>query len=129
MANHTFKYPNATAPTNTLTFDLPAHLVEDVPILEPNQVIEHSKGGTTFVESFGDAKQIFPFTAYIWADSGSATDETDVRAFLTACNYGVSTFVWTDKSAVARTVRLLSASIGFAPVADKRQVSFMLEVQ
>ena len=131
MAYNTFKYPNATAPTTTLTFDH-AHLLEDAPEIELNQITERSRGGTRYAESFGSGAQIFPLSIIVPITKVSTeADYSDLRTFiLTTVNGAESTFVWTDENSVERTVRITNSNIRFETFAAiRKKVTLNLEVE
>lgn len=117
MADPKFDYPNAASPTLTLTFASPskAELKDDAPSLTFNQQASESRGGTDFVESFGDPKDtlscsiIVPITA-----AASEPDFDDLRTFLVTINGAVNSFVWTDANSVARTVKCMTNPIQFS---------------
>jgi hypothetical protein len=127
MASNKFEYPNSASATHTLTFTH-GHLIEDTIAVMFNETTELSKGGTRLVESFGNAKYQFPFTAIMPISSETETDYTDVLAFFIATNGAVSTFTWTDESSVVRTVRMITGSMTFENIGTYRKITVLLEV-
>lgn len=114
MALNTFKYPNSTAPTTTLTFNN-GHLVEDEPEITFNQSISEAFGGTPCSESWGDAQDGYPMSVIVPVTKVSTEcDYADLRTFLiTTINGATNSFVWTDENSVERTVKLMDSKITF----------------
>lgn len=130
MALNTFKYPDATAPTTTLTFNN-AHLLQDAPEIEFNQITGRAKGGARYTESFGAGFEIFPLTIIVpMTKVSTEADYADLRTFiLTTVNGAENTFVWTDENSVARTVRITNSNVRFETFGGTRKsVTLNLEV-
>ncbi len=115
MADHTFKYPNATTPTTTLTFPAGKCFFEgDEAFYRRNGDYGVTKGGSPRAISYGDNFHLQPFTIFVpkfsAAGGSHVTDWVDVLAFIdSVVNFGLYTFIWTDGSVtptVDRTVRM-----------------------
>ncbi len=129
MANK-WDYPTAAVPTVTITFDIAGHLMGDSPAVEFNQAIERSKGGTTMVESFGSAKRLYPFSAYVYNVHATSADYADVIAFIiTSLNGAENTFQWTDENSIVRTVRLVDGTVSFEMAGNYKKFTVNLEEQ
>lgn len=104
--SHTFKYPNTTAPTTTLTFTT-AWLLEDEKFYRRNGEIINTLGGPLLSKSYGDNQLVVPFTVRVPRSSGSATDWIDVLNFINSVvNFATETFYWTDESSNVYAVRM-----------------------
>ena len=131
MAYNTFKYPDSTTPTTTLTF-YNAHLLRDEPEIDLNQSIGHTKGGTMYSESYGAGKEIFPLTIIVpKTKTGTEAQYSDLRTFLlTTVNGAESSFVWTDEEGTERTVKITNSSFKFETfAATYKSITLTLEVQ
>ncbi len=129
MSNR-WDYPTFAATTASLIFDVAGHLIEDAPVVEFNQAVERSKGGTMMVESFGSAKRLYPFSAYIYNSHVSSADYADIISFvITTLNGAENTFQWTDENSEVRTVRLVDGTISFEIAGNYRKFSCNLEEQ
>ncbi len=117
MANHTFKYPNSTTPTSTLTFNTHARLVDDSDSLRFNDEYSETKGGSDQVREYGDTKNHYNFSFIFPRSDGSLTDLADVKTFFGVVKR-LYTFTWTDESSVEHTVRCLTNPIVFEPIAS-----------
>ncbi len=108
--SETFKYPNATSPTKTLTFATSAHSINDGDIIEFNQISDVTIGGIRMVKSLGDNFNRWEYTIIIPLSSGSETDYTDVLSFVGSsyANGSLGSFVWTDYAATAKTVHMIN---------------------
>ncbi|MDD5353031.1 MAG: hypothetical protein PHS93_07730 [Candidatus Omnitrophica bacterium] len=134
MANNTFKYPNSTSPTLTLTFDTKGHLVDGSDfILRPNQKTGLSKGGTRYSESFGANKQVHQFTFIVPITKvSSETDQADVVTFFATVLGAVESFAWTDQGGTERTVRCINDELTFRTLQNApkyRKCTLLLETQ
>jgi len=112
--SETFKYPNATSPTKTLTFQSESggsdgHMISDGESLEYNQIADHTLGGIPMVRNLGAPFRRWQYTVIVRITSVSYTDKDDVIEFFssTYADGGEKTFVWTDYASVARTVRMI----------------------
>jgi hypothetical protein len=131
MATETFKYPDATTPTVTLTFSTSGHSINDASGIRFNQIIDRSIGGVQQAKNLGDSFQTFEFTFVVPRSSETETDWADVLSFFgsTYVNGGVNTFVWTDYDSVERTVMAVSAELQGTPMGESYvKGSFLLEV-
>ncbi len=125
-----WNYPTAAAATSTITFDVAAHLIGDAPTVEFNQATERSKGGTMFSESFGAAKRLYPFSAYIYNSHATSADFADLITWLvTTVNGAENSFQWTDEDSTVRTVRITDGSISIERTGQYRKFSCNLEEQ
>jgi len=104
--SETFKYPNATTPTITLTF-ADGHRISDGEIITYNQIADHTVGGVLMVKALGDEFRRWQYTVVIPLSSTS-TDLADIISFFssTYATGAAKTFVWTDYLSEARTVRM-----------------------
>ena len=131
MADETFKYPNASAPTKTLTFDISGHLNDDTETFVFNQTQDVTISGIRMVSNLGTHFNRFQYTAIIYKSHGSSTDWQDVLDFFgtSYANGGVNTFQWTDYVPnTATTVKLVNGSITKKNLgANTCQVNFSLE--
>jgi hypothetical protein len=119
MANCTFKYPNSTAPTSTLTFDTLGHLYDGSDVaLKPNQKTGLSKGGTRYAESFGANKVAYQFSFLVPISSVAVSDRADVITFFDTVLGAVEPFIYTDENSVELTVRCISDEITFRTVQE-----------
>ena len=97
MADHTFKYPNTTSPTTTLTFTR-AWFQGDAAYYEKNQETDMTIAGNPMTKSFVDNIKIQPFTVQVPRSSESATDWADVETFINSVvNFAENQFYWTDQ--------------------------------
>ena len=76
--SETFKYPDASAPTKTLTFT--GHRIGDGETIVYNQITDHTVGGVMMVKALGDEFRRWQYTVVIPITSGS-TDLADVIEF------------------------------------------------
>lgn len=128
MAFNKFEYP-VTSPTYTLTFTH-GHLINDGMGLSFNENTGLSIGGTRMTESFGNAKYVYDFSAIIPNSSDTETDVADVLAFFIAVNGASGTFLWTDESGIARSVKMTAGTFridNFNGI--NKQFAISLEVQ
>ncbi|MFH1761279.1 MAG: hypothetical protein ABIA63_09290 [bacterium] len=113
--SETFKYPNATSPTKTLTFETESggtggHLITDGEEINFNQIKDKTIGGVLMVKTLGDHSKSWEYTVIIPISSESYTDYDDILSFFgtSYANGAENTFVWTDYASVARTVNMIS---------------------
>ena len=128
MSDHTFKYPTATAPTSTLTFNTKARLVSDPDTLQFNDDLGTTKGGTDRVLEYGDNQNHYAFSFMFPRSHASLTDLADVKTFFGVVKR-LYTFVWTDDVGTARTVRIITNPIRFEPIATGLYYQCTLELR
>jgi len=131
--SETFKYPNATSPTKTLTFEsatgTDGHLMTDSEMLKKNQLQDVTIGGVRMVKNIGDDLHQWEYTVYVLASSDTYTDYDDVMDFIGSSyvNGAVNTFVWTDYNSTQRTVRMINDIIEIKTVGNYKRFTFVLE--
>lgn len=108
--SHTFKYPDTTAPTVTLTFTTALFRGDD-PYYSRNQNVEVTHGGTPRVVSKGENLRYYPLTVrvpvYSASGTGHVTDWNDVESFINdTVDFELREFWWTDDDGVMRRVRM-----------------------
>lgn len=134
MANCTFKYPDSTAPTSTITFDTKGHLVDgsDVTVWF-NQKKGKSIGGTPYAESFGDNVVTHEFSFLLPITKvASESDQADMITFFGIIKGAVETFIYTDENGTELTVRCWNDTITFRTIQNApkyRRCTLDLEVQ
>ena len=111
MADPTFKWPDISAPSLTLTFDR-GELLED----QQNNhrfvgVERESLDGTPFVTSLSDQRKILSFTAILPTGASSfATQTTYINFIKTTLKNGIKKFDFTDRAGTISTVKIASGS-------------------
>lgn len=131
--SETFKYPNATSPTITLTFEAATgsdgHLQTDSEFIKKNQLQDVTIGGVRMVKNLGDDLHQWEYSVYVLTSSATYTDKDNVVEFIgsTYANGAQNSFVWTDYNSMARTVRMINDTISFKTVANFTLCSFLLE--
>ena len=112
MANETFVYSGQTLTFGTT--NARGRLLGGADIIEANQVIVRTIGGTTMVDNLGDERKLFEYDIIVPKSSGE-TDYADLLSFFssTYVNYGQKSFVWTDYASVARTVKAINSIFRF----------------
>ena len=126
--SETFKYPDASAPTKTLTFT--GHRIGDGETIVYNQITDHTVGGVMMVKALGDEFRRWQYTVVIPITSGS-TDLADVIEFFssTYATGAAKTFVWTDYLSVERTVRMTGSLTFKALSGTYIEASMTLEIE
>ena len=131
--SETFKYPNATSPTLTLTFETATgtdgHLQTDSEFIKKNQLQDVTIGGVRMVKNLGDDSHQWEYSVYILTSSGSYTDKDNVLEFIgsTYANGAQNSFVWTDYNSTERTVKMINDTIAFKTVGNYTLCVFILE--
>lgn len=133
--SETFKYPDVTAPTKTLTFESAGggtngHLLSDTFSRRLNQIIDETVSGVRMAKNLGSHFDQWEYTVIIPLTSASYTDWADILAFFGSSytNGAVNTFFWTDVETTVREVRLVSMDISREMVSGtKCKVSLVIE--
>ena len=128
MADHTFKYPDVSAPTTTLTFPR-CFFKGDVGYSKANQLSAITPGGTHYAQSQGNNQKIQKFTIEVPIASSSETDWTDVDTFINdIVNYAINPFYWTDDVGTVRQVIMTNTDSEPEEMATYRKYTFQLIV-
>ena len=133
--SETFKYPNASDPTKTLTFESTGggtngHLLSDVFTRRLNQITDETVSGIRLAKNLGDHYDQWEYTVIVPLTSASYTDWADILEFFGSSytNGAVNSFLWTDSDDTTIQVRLVSMDISREMVSGSLcRVKFVIE--
>lgn len=133
--SETFKYPDVTAPTKTLTFESAGggtngHLLSDTFSRRLNQIVDETVSGIRMAKNLGSHFDQYEYTVIVPLASSSYTDWADILEFFgdSYTNGAVNSFYWTDADSTVREVRLVSMDISREMVSGtKCRISLVIE--
>lgn len=128
MADPSWKYPNTTAPTTTITF--PRALFEkDAETLVGNNDVAESEYGEIFTNSRGPNFGVFVFTIQVSKSDagGNVADKADIETFVGATvNFSQRPFYYTDRDSVEHKVKIMNKRIEWIKMVNYVEFTFTL---